>query len=109
MTYKETATANFLLIMKEVISAGVVKNKTEFAKLVGEYQQNIALMESGKRAPTIDQLATACELWGYSLNWIIMDRGPKMRDPKQEKPLDERVNDLEKKVDLLSRRLDRRK
>lgn len=104
MTHKQTATQNFLIIMSEVINQGLVRNKTEFAKKVGEHQQNIIKMEKGTRAPTIDQLATACKLWGYNLNWVILNASPKKIDPKANVPIEERVTILEQQVRVLKKR-----
>lgn len=105
MTPKQTATQNFLVIMGEVISQGLVKNKTEFAKKVGEHQQNITKMETGSRAPTIDQLAAASKLWGYNMNWIVLNTGAKKLDPKMNVPIEERVSILEQQVRILKKRL----
>lgn len=105
MTHKQTATQNFLIIMAEVISQGLVKNKTEFAKRVGEHQQNITKMEAGTRSPTIDQLAAVCKLWGYNMNWIVMNASPKKIDPKMNVPIEQRVSVLEQQVRVLKKRL----
>ncbi|MGQ0739752.1 MAG: hypothetical protein ACT4OJ_11875 [Bacteroidota bacterium] len=101
--YKEIARVNFLQLMDEVLRSGACKNRQAFAKSVGEYLPNISMMEKGGRTPTIEQVAMACELYGYSMNWVVMNIGDKRIDQSFREPLTERVTKLEQQVLVLQR------
>ncbi|HEX7906217.1 MAG TPA: hypothetical protein VF487_20225 [Chitinophagaceae bacterium] len=107
--YKDIATANFLLIMEEVIGTRQCKNRGEFAKSVGEYLPNISIMEKGERAPTLEQCGRACDLYGYNMNWLVMNKGEKKFDPKQSEPITERVSRLEQQILIINRELKKKR
>lgn len=101
--YTGDITKRFLLLCDEVIREGHTRNKSTFAKSVGEYQQNLALMEKGTRSPTLEHIAAACKLYGYSANWVVLNLGEKKLKAQEQKPLDERVSFLESEVARITR------
>lgn len=98
-------TERYLQIMTEAIQEGLANSKTDFARRVGEHQQNLSTIEKGGRTPTIDQLVNACVEFGYSANWLLLNTGDKKMKKTEMKPLDLRVNDLESEVVRIKRQL----
>lgn len=98
-------TGRFMLICEEALATAQVKTRTEFAKSVGEHQQNLVAMENGSRAPTLEQIAKACDLYGYSPTWLILNRGPKKMKETEQLPIEERVSNLEDQVTRMKRRI----
>lgn len=109
--HTKSITQRFLQICSEVIQEGKVSNKTDFADSVGEHQQNLSQMEKGKRAPTLEQIATACKKYGYSANWLILNQGLKKVNKDIVKrdtlTVEHRVNNLETEVAKLNRQISR--
>lgn len=103
--YTPGITQRFLLIIDEVILDGQAKNRSSFAKSVGEHQQNLSLMEKGTRSPTLEQIAIACKLYGYSANWLILNLGEKKLKETEQKTTEERISNLEAQVSKINRRL----
>lgn len=101
--YTPAITKRFLLIMDEVIRDRKCENRTAFAKSVGEHQQNLPAMENGTRAPTLEQIATACRIYGYSPTWLILGTSEKKMSAKDEKTTDERLSELEAEVVRIKR------
>lgn len=104
-SFKEISTSNIIIVMNEVIQSGQCKNRGEFAKKIGEYQQNLSAIESGKRAPTVEQLAKAASEFGYNLNWMILGIGPKRSDPKLNIPIEQRVSLLEQQMRSMKKQM----
>lgn len=102
---KADITERFLLICDEIIREGLCKTKKEFAFAVGEHPQNLTLMAKGTRFPTLEQIAKACDLYGYSPTWLILDKGPKKLADAQQDPIEERVGELEMEVERLKKHL----
>lgn len=102
---KQDITERFLLICEEVIREGLCKTKKEFAGAIGEHPQNLTLMAKGSRAPTLEQVAKACDLYGYSPTWLILNIGPKKLAGTEKDPTEERVSDLELEVARLKKHL----
>lgn len=100
---KHQITERFLMILNEAIKEGQTKNKSTFAKSVGEHQQNLSLMEKGARAPTLEQIAIACKTYGYAPNWLILGIGAKRLKPNDQKTTEERLSNLEWEVSRLKR------
>lgn len=107
--YTPGITQRFLLICDEVIHEGQAKNRSAFAKSVGEHQQNLSMMEKGTRAPTLEQIAIACKIYGYSANWVMLNIGEKKLKVKEQQSTEERLSNLEAEVSRISRTLKRRK
>lgn len=105
---KAAMTDRFMIICEEVLQSQLVKSRTEFARSVGEHQQNLAAMENGTRSPTLEQVARACDLYGYSPTWLILNRGPKKMKETEQLPLEERVTLLETEVGRIRRALRRK-
>jgi hypothetical protein len=101
--YTPAITTRFLLIMDETIRDGHTENRTTFAKSVGEHQQNLPAMENGTRSPTLEQIATACRMYGYSPTWLIFGTGDKKMKAKDEMSLDQRISELEAEVARIKR------
>lgn len=101
--YTPAITKRFLLIMDEAIRDGHTENRTTFAKSVGEHQQNLTAMQNGSRSPTLEQIATACKMYGYSPTWLILGTGEKKMAAKDEKTLDQRISELEAEVARIKR------
>lgn len=101
---KKAITERFLIICEEVIKDGLCKTRKEFAAAVGEHPQNLNLMDKGRRAPTLEQIAQACDHYGYSPTWVILGRGQhKMTGEKD--PTDERLDKVEDDIEMLKRHL----
>jgi transcriptional regulator with XRE-family HTH domain len=75
--YRDKVTTRFLHAMRQIISERKqgCKTITQFAKLIGEHQQNISKMEKGERFPTIDQVCRLCLLFDISPTWILLGEG----------------------------------
>lgn len=101
--YATDITQRFLLIKDEVIREGLVNTAKEFATAIGEHSQNFTKMEKGTRSPTLDQVARACEIYGYSPTWVILNKGSKKLDKKAEVPLEKRVDQLEQQMRKLKK------
>ena len=104
---KGAITERFMMICEEALQTAQVKTRTEFAKSVGEHQQNLAAMESGSRSPTLDQVAKACELYGYSPTWLILNLGPKKMKETEQLPIEERLSQVESDIARIKRHLKR--
>lgn len=102
---KKAITERFMMICDEVIQAGVCKTRKEFAAAVGEHPQNLTLMDKGTRSPTLEQLARACDLYGYSPTWLILNRGPRKLQEGEKDPIEERVESLESDLEALKKHL----
>lgn len=102
---KQDITERFLLICEEVIREDLCKTKKEFAAAVGEHPQNLTLMAKGSRFPTLEQIAKACDIYGYSPTWLILNVGPKKLDGSDKDPTEERVSELELEVERLKKHL----
>lgn len=100
---KKNITERFLLICDEVIREGMCGTKKEFAEAIGEHPQNLTLMAKGSRAPTLEQVAKACDLFGYSPTWLILNIGPKKLSGAEQDPTEERVSELELEVARLKK------
>ena len=100
---KTHITERFLLICEEVIREGLCKTKKEFAAVVGEHAQNLTLMAKGSRAPTLEQIAKACELYGYSPTWLILGVGPRKLAGANKDSTENRVSNLELEVARLKK------
>lgn len=98
-------TKRFLLVADEVIRNGQVDTKGEFAKSVGEHQQNLSLMEKGTRAPTLEHIALSCKLYGYNPAWLILGVGEKRLKATDGKTIEARVGDLETELAAIKRML----
>lgn len=101
-------TQRFLQLAAEVIQEGHTDNKKSFAESIGEYQQNIIAMEKGKRAPTLEQVVTACKKYGYSANWLMLNMGQKKLSETikgSSESLEQRVNNLETEIARINRKL----
>ncbi len=107
--YTDSVTSRFIQICREVVAAGMVANKTEFAESVGEYQQNLSLMEKGSRAPTIEQICLACEVYNYSPSWLMMGIGDKTMQKPGKRNLEQRLNEIESEVNIIKRALAHKK
>jgi hypothetical protein len=101
--YSTDITNRLLQMRDEVVRDGLAKHRTEFAETIGEHQQNMTKMENGTRRPTLDQIGTACEVYGYSPTWLVLGIGPKKLKPSKEKKIDQRIADLEAEVTKLKR------
>jgi hypothetical protein len=101
--YTPAITKRFLLIVDEVIRSGQVDTKGEFAKSVGEHQQNLSLMEKGTRAPTLEHIALSCKLYGYNPTWLILGVGEKKLKTSDGKTIEARVTDLETELAAIKR------
>lgn len=104
--YTTDITTRFLLIKDEVIRQGVCKTLKEFAEKVGEHPQNFSKMENGTRFPTLDHVARACAEFGYCAQWVVLGKGPKRTDKKDESSIEKRVSDLEIQVRSIKRKLE---
>jgi len=104
-THTPGITQRFLQLCEEVIHEGHASSMTEFAKSIGEHSQNISLMQSGGRVPSVDKLAEACIKYGYSANWLILNRGERKLSKTDIKPIDQRVQQLETTVSSLQRKI----
>lgn len=100
---KEAITGRFLMICEEVIKDGLCKTKREFAISIGEHPQNLNLMVKGARAPTLEQVAKACDLYGYSPTWLVLNIGPKKLAGSEKEPMEERMSELELEVEKLKK------
>lgn len=100
-------TARFMIICEEVLESQQAKTRSEFARSVGEHQQNLAAMENGSRSPTLEQVARACDIYGYSPTWLILNRGPKKMKETEQLPLEERVAQVEADIARIKRHLKR--
>jgi hypothetical protein len=101
---KKAITKRFLQIIDELIQDGVCDTKKEFAERIGEHPQNLTLMAKGTRAPTLEQVAQTCKLFGYSPTWLILNEGPrKLVDLLRDEGLNNRVDDLETEVENLKK------
>lgn len=101
-------TQRFLQICSEVIQEGHTENKKSFAESVGEHQQNLIMMQNGKRAPTLEQIVAACKTYGYSANWLILNMGQKKLSETIKGSvgsLEQRVNNLETEIARINRKL----
>jgi hypothetical protein len=98
-------TKRFLLLMNEVLKDGLCATKGDFAGKIGEYQQNFPLMEQGIRAPTLEQLATACKVFGYSPTWLILGAGEKKLKAAESKTIETRLTELETEMAAVKRML----
>jgi hypothetical protein len=107
--YTPSITKRFLLIVDEVIREGSIGTRTEFAQAVGEHQQNLALMEKGTRAPTLEHIAVACKKFGYSPTWLVLGTGDKKLKVKDQKGIEDRVSELEAIVASLKNMIKRSK
>lgn len=101
-SYSEAVTQRFLMAMKDIIAKGIkeVRNRSQFAELIGEYQQNLSKMEKGGRYPTIDSLAKICTEFGVSERWLLTSRGNMYAsgaEPGQE-PVAAKVLELENRL-----------
>jgi len=100
---KQDITERFLLICEEVIREGLCKTKKEFAISIGEHPQNLTLMAKGSRFPTLEQIAKACDLYGYSPTWLILNMGSKKLAGNEKDATEERVSELELEVEKLKK------
>lgn len=101
-------TNRFLQVCAEVIQEGHTDNRKTFAESVGEHQQNLSLMEKGRRAPTLEQIVTACKKYGYSANWLVLNMGQKKLSETVKGSvgsIEQRVNNLETEIAKINRKL----
>jgi hypothetical protein len=96
-------TKRFLQLADEVIRDGLAKNRVEFCKSIGEYQQNFARFEALERAPTLEQLALCCKVYGYNPTWLILGAGEKKMKASEQRTLEQRVSALEVELAGLKR------
>jgi len=101
-------TQRFLLLCEEAVVDGLCKNRSAFLESVGEYQSNYSKFEDGIRAPTLEQIVKACELYGYSANWLVLNIGDKKLKASDKKPLEGRVTDLEVQMNRLRRIIEKK-
>jgi transcriptional regulator with XRE-family HTH domain len=75
--YRDEVSKRFLNAMRQIISERKqgCKTITQFAKMIGEHQQNISKMEKGERFPTIDQICRLCLIFDISPTWILLGEG----------------------------------
>jgi transcriptional regulator with XRE-family HTH domain len=90
--YTKAIAKRFLQMMKDVIHEGQCIDKVDFATKIGEWSQNITAMEKGGRAPTLEQLATACKKFGYNPTWLVLGVGNKKLTQDDHK---KRITELE--------------
>jgi hypothetical protein len=102
-TEAKDITNRFLQMMEEVITDGLCINRGDFANIIGEYPQNLGKMEKHERSPTLVQIANACQHFGYSPTWIILGIGDKIMNIKDQKTVEQRLNDLEAEMNKVKR------
>src|SRR6478735_9768122 len=80
--YTSEISKRFLLMIQETVEEGLCRSERHFLTSVGEYQQNLPQYLSGVRAPTLEQLTTACILYNYAPTWVLLGQGDKKLKPK---------------------------
>lgn len=75
--YRDKVTARFLLAKNQIIALRIngVRNDSQFAESVGEYQQNISKMENGERYATVDMIGNMITIYGVSASWLFRGTG----------------------------------
>lgn len=75
-TYKDDIRDRFVKAMKSILFARINECKivSQFAKSIGEYQQNISKIEKGERYPTLDHIARLCDVFNYSAEWLYSEK-----------------------------------
>lgn len=74
-------TKRFLQMRDEILSnKNLYKTKTlsEFCENVGMYRSNIYPLETGTTAVRLAHCVRLCRVYGISMNWLLLDAGPKM-------------------------------
>jgi hypothetical protein len=106
--YTPQITKRFLLIMDETVKNGICNSQAEFLTSIGEHRQNLPEYLRGNRAPTLEQLATACEKYGYSPTWALLGIGDKKMKAVDRMSIEDRVSELEAAVALLKKQVKRK-
>lgn len=81
--YRDKITARFLQAKNQIIALRIhgIRNDSQFAESIGEYQQNISKMEKGDRYPTLDAIGNLITIYNVSPNWLILGTGPMFDKP----------------------------
>ncbi len=93
-TYTKTATANFLKAVNLVkfnqptIAGEAVKTDGAICKHIGMHQSSFSHIGSGLRDVTLDQLATFCAIFNFSLEAMVYEGEPKKVDTNLTKTLE---------------------
>lgn len=100
--HSEEITRRFLQAARTCVANRVndITTQTEFALMVGEYNQNISRMENGTRYPTIETLALTCEVFGIDANWLLLGVG----DMKPGDETKRRLDLIEKQLQALTKK-----
>ena len=102
--YTEGIIKRFLQLKDEVMEQQHMTLK-EFAASLGMFSQNFPVMERGERVPTIQQAAHACDLYGYSCDWLLRNAGPKLTEKELALPIEHRVQELELQMRMVQKLL----
>lgn len=75
--HRDLITKRFLMAKNQVIALRIdgIRNDTQFAQSIGEYQQNLSKMENGERYPTLDMIGNLCRVYRVSPTWLILGTG----------------------------------
>lgn len=93
----------FLRAMDNMISSRLnlgkvkLKNRREFADLMGMAPSRLHFIEVDGRMPTVEQLYNLCERGGVSPNWLMMGKGTMFG----EEEFTSRMKQFEKRIGLL--------
>lgn len=107
--YTPAIVKRILSIMEEVVREGRAGSYAEFLVSIGDVRTAKYDYETGRRAPTPEQIATACRRYGYSPTWILLGIGDKKLLDKKTKTVEVRVKELEAIVDDLKTIIQRSK
>lgn len=101
--YTARITERFLQAEAECIRLGLVASKKEFAEQMGDYPSNILSMQTGRRSPTLEQLATLCIKYKFNPTWLLLGEGEQRITASAQKiTLEHRLQQLENTVSALA-------
>ena len=83
-----------------IVKNGYAKNNTAIAKKLGVTSSTICMAVKAHREPTTELLATLCDNYPISFDWLRKGEGSMIRG-ERELALLRRIEELEKEIALL--------
>lgn len=87
----EVRTRFMIALDETIVKAAAEKTITEIMTDIGDHQQSLSLLRSGRRFPTVKNIVLICQLYGYNESWILFGESPKKKKINKGRTIEDRL------------------